>query len=419
VKDPYNGDPEQDVQWLATYLYHRFYRLPEGVKVMLQKGTNKLDGNRHFQPISARLAVFERHETVDTPGGVKVHFIYDAPYEKESGLSHNKSISGAIASAVSTCAVIYKDEMYDVRKGKNWTFDAPIFGIPFGAKHISIHIELPATAPVVPDGYRQFLRQTQGEQPHVEASYFADLVREHRPQWLIELIQSFAPDSASSDDIRSELQKLLNQLRVKRLSPRVTTAGITNVSSGPGAASDIERGTGGEGREASDRPRQRPNDLSLVPTGAKRAEMFKNLERAPEIIPLFDEAEIEEKGLKGRAGRYFMPAGQLFVNMRYPAIDEMRSQLEAEYASTKDSDTMRALVKQLAEQTMIMRIGRTVVYALAKQLNKEWDQKALDIASSPESLSMAADDYHDSLQNIRRAVGKALRMNRESTEVAA
>lgn len=38
AKDPYNGDPDQDTQWLATYLYHRFYRLPDGVKVLLFRG---------------------------------------------------------------------------------------------------------------------------------------------------------------------------------------------------------------------------------------------------------------------------------------------------------------------------------------------------------------------------------------------
>jgi hypothetical protein len=55
VRDPYNGNPEQDAQWLATYLYHRFYRLPDGVKVILLKGTNKLGNNRQFLPITARL----------------------------------------------------------------------------------------------------------------------------------------------------------------------------------------------------------------------------------------------------------------------------------------------------------------------------------------------------------------------------
>jgi hypothetical protein len=184
----------------------------------------------------------------------------------------------------------------------------------------------------------------------------------------------------------------LNHLRVKRVSPRISPTGGINVTSGAGAASDAQHGASDGAGGERDNSRQRPTDLAMLPTGAKRAEMFRNLERAPEIIPLFDENQIEEKGLKGRAARYIMTAGQLFVNMRYPAIDEMRTQLEAEYADTRDSETMRSLVKQLAEQTMIVRIGRTVVYALAKQLNKEWDQKALDTASSPESLSMAADD---------------------------
>jgi hypothetical protein len=64
---------------------------------------------------------------------------------------------------------------------------------------------------------------------------------------------------------------------------------------------------------------------------------------------------------------------------------------------------MRTLVKQHAERTIILGVGRTVVYALAKQLNKEWDQKAIDVAFSPESLSMEADDFADALQNIRPA----------------
>lgn len=411
VKDPYNGDPTQDAQWLATYLYHRFYRLPEGVKVTLLKGTNKLDGNRQFEPIPARLRYFDKSETVPLPSGIKIHYLYDAPY---GGTSHNRSISGAIASAVSTCAVIYKDEMYDLRKGRAWTFSAPVFGIPFGAKHISVHIELPANSPVVPDAYRQFLRHSGGEQENVEADLFSDLVQQNRPQWLIDLIHSFAPDSRSSDDIRDELQRLLNDLRVRRVSPRTAPQGATTVNPGTGAAAEITHGSGsGNGGSTG---RSRPTDLSVLPSGAKRAEMFKNLERAPEIIPLATEEEIDEKGLKGRAARYVMEAGQLFVNMLYPAIGDMRGQLEAEYAGSADLELMRALVQKQAEVTMIMRIGRTVVYALAKQLNKEWDQKALDTAWSPESLSMAADDFSDSMQNVRRGISKALRVSAAEVE---
>jgi hypothetical protein len=306
--------------------------------------------------------------------------------------------------------------MYDLKKGRQWTFDAPVFGVPFGAKHISIHIELPDDFAVVPEAYRQFLQYTGGEQLRLQASDFAELVRDNRPDWLIELIHSFAPDSRTSDQIRDELQRLLNQLRVRRVSPKVTAQGGTNVAEGAGAASDGARGvgagTGGAG------PRPKPTDLSVVPTGAKRAEMFKNLERAPEIIPLNTEEEIDEKGLKGRAARYVMEAGQLFVNMQYPAINEMRAQLEAEYAGTNDVEMMRSLAQQHAQDSMILRVGRTVVYALAKQLNKEWDQKALETASSPESLSMAADNFGDAMQNIRRAIGKALRTPRVEIDAA-
>jgi hypothetical protein len=109
-----------------------------------------------------------------------------------------------------------------------------------------------------------------------------------------------------------------------------------------------------------------------------------------------------------------MEPNQLFINMNYPSIAEIRSILEAEYADAPDPEVMRSLAKQHAERTIILRVGRTVVYALSKQLSKEWDQKALEVASSPESLSMAADDFTDALQNVRRDIGRKLRTSKNS-----
>lgn len=197
------------------------------------------------------------------------------------------------------------------------------------------------------------------------------------------------------------------------MSPRVVVDGSTTVAPGAGAAAAVLRGLGNGSN--GDQSRKVPADLAIIPTGAKRAEFYKNLERAPEIIPLVEDEDIEEKGLKGRAARFVMEAGQLFVNMQYPAINEMRAQLETEYAAA-DPEMIRMLSKQHAERTMILRVGRTVVYALAKQLNKEWDQRALDTASSPESLSMAADDFTDALQNVRRDIGRKLRTPRVAVE---
>jgi hypothetical protein len=415
VKNPFDGDPEVDAQWIATYLYHRFYRLPDGVQIRLNKGTNKLDGNRSFFPIPDRLKFFERYETVETGAGRKIHYLYDGQYIGSSGpTSHGKSVSGAIASAVSTCAVVYRDEMYALLKGREWTLAAPLFGIPFGSRYISVHVELPADAALIPDGYRQFLRYSAGEQEHVEADDFADEVRDHMPEWLRLVIKSFAPDSQSSDEVRNELQKLLTELRVKRNSPKVQPSGSVEVSSGTGQGSDSgsQGGRNGQTKGRTDKP----TDLSILPKGAKKADIFRNIERAPEIIELRNDAEIEEKELRGRAARFYIEASQLFVNMTYPAISEMVELLTTEYASAGDPELVRSLAVQHAERTMLIRVGRTVVYALAKQLNREWDLEAVNRASSPESLSMAADDFADSMQNVRRAIGKTLRPPRGSSD---
>ena len=420
VRDPYDGDPEQDAQWIATNLYHRLYRLPGGVRVVLKKGTNKLDGNRQFEPIPARLEKhFEKYETVDLPAGIKIHYLYDAPYDKAPG--HNRSISGAIASAVSTSAVVFKDEMYDLSKGRAWTQNAPAFGITFGARHISVHVELPDYAGVISEGYRQFLRYSTGEQNQVSTKDFAELVRDHRPAWLLQIIRAYAPESPSSEDIRDELQKLLDDLQVQRQSPRVVTGGTILAAPGKGPGAD-QGGPGGGtqgGGGGAEKAGHKPTDLSAMPQGAKRAEMFVNMERAPEIIPLYSDTDIEEKGVKGRAARYYVDTGQLFINMQYPAVAKMKSILEDEYASAADLDAMRMLVAQSVERSIMLRVGRAVVHALAKQLMKEWDSHDVEKALSPECLSVAADDYHDSLQNARRALGARLRPSRTEAEAEA
>jgi hypothetical protein len=157
--------------------------------------------------------------------------------------------------------------------------------------------------------------------------------------------------------------------------------------------------------------------LSVVPTGARRADIWHNRERAPVIIPLRTEAEIEEKQIKERAGRYYENC-QLFVNMLYPAIQSMKEQLEKEYSDTIDIEHVRNIAQQLAEESIMLRIGRAVVFALAKQENKEWNSEAVSKALAPESLSVAADDFHDALQTARRKMSVKFRTVSSPTVVA-
>lgn len=404
VADPYDSDPKQDRQWITTYLYHRFYNLPVGVEIYLHEGTHPRDGRRQFKPIPERAEAFGRVGVVDVGEGVRLHYLYDPPYQ-DGG--HNKSISGSLTSSVSTAAIVFRGEMYDVRKGRKWAADAPAFGIPFGARHISVHIELPNNFPVRHEPYRRFVQLVSGDQRQVMVEDFAELVFRNRPEWLIEIINSLAPkSSASTDDLRKELQDLLNELRVKTKSPREMEDGLLLVDEGGARGARPERKEGSAG-DSSKTPIS-PTDLIFNPAGAKRANISKNLEQAPEIIPLRDEEEVAEKGITGKAARYVRETNQLFVNLTYSAVGAAQDHLGLRYATYEEPEIVRELARQWSERLVMGRVGYAVVYAQAKQLIREWTSDDVKKALEPESLSLAADGWRDAVSTAYRSISRRL-----------
>lgn len=404
VADPYAGDPKQDRQWITTYLYHRFYRLPPGVEIYLHEGTHPRDGRRQFKPIPERADAFERVEAVDVGEGVRIHYLYDPAYQ-DGG--HNKSISGSLTSSLSTCAIIFRGEMYDVRKGRKWAADAPAFGIPFGARHISIHVELPDTFSVRHEPYRRFIQLASADQRQIVVEDFAEIVFRSRPDWLIDIINSLAPkSSASTDDLRKELQDLLNELRVRSDSPRENKDGIHLVEDGGarGARPDQRDSSGGD----SGKIPTNPTDLIFNPAGAKRASISRNLEQAPEIIALRDEEEVAEKGITGKAARYVRETNQLFVNLTYSAVGAVQDHLRLRYATYDDTEIVRELARQWSERLIMGRVGYAVVYAQAKQLIREWTSEDVKKALEPESLSLAADGWRDAVTTAYRSISRRL-----------
>lgn len=405
VADPYDGDPLQDRQWITTYLYHRFYSLPEGVEVFLHEGTHPRDGRRQFKPIPQRADAFGRVEAVDVGEGVHVHYYYDPPYQ-DGG--HNKSISGSLTSSVSTAALVFRGEMFDLRKARKWAADAPAFGIPFGARHISVHVELPNNFPVRHEPYRRFVQLTSADQRQVIVEDFAELVFRNRPAWVVEIINSLAPKaSASTDDLRKELQDLLNELRVKTKSPREAETGLHLVEEGGarGARPEHKEGSGGD---SSSRPPVSPTDLIFNPAGAKRANISKNLEQAPEIIPLREEVDVADKGITGKAARYVRETNTLFVNLTYSAVGAAQDHLGLRYATYEELEIVRVLARQWSERLVMGRVGYAVIYAQAKQLIREWTSDDVKKALEPESLSLAADGWRDAVSTAYRSISRRL-----------
>lgn len=59
-----------------------------------------------------------------------------------------------------------------------------------------------------------------------------------------------------------------------------------------------------------------------------------------------------------------------------------------------------------AKRTMAFRVGKATCFALAKKLLDDWSQDDLEKATSPESLSMAADDYRQSIGDGKKWIKK-------------
>jgi hypothetical protein len=398
--------------YVANTLYRRFYRLPEGVKVKLDACYHRLDGTRNFLPIGQRYDRFERHETVRIPElNIKIHFLHDPPVGDRSGL--RASSRGALSSTTTTCSLVHKDEMYSVVTGKEWSAEAPRFGIPFGSKELCVHIEL-ADDDARPTQYRERLISKQAGDDILPKD-FALEVRERMPEWVKEVIRNASPRQTEDyKDIQKELQALLNKYKVKVLGRRLNPVGEPSAD-GKGQVQDVWPNGSPRGVIVDGPVYTKPRTRRLVheaPEGATTTSLYEVYEKPPQIVMLETQEAVDEKKLKGRAAEFFIETGTLFINGLYEAVDRTISDIEPEFAGQGDPESIRTLVTNAARRAMAFRVGKATVFALAKRLNEDWGESAMQAALTKESLSIAADNYEESLSVVRRRVREGLKVER-------
>jgi hypothetical protein len=313
--------------------------------------------------------------------------------------------------------IVYKDEIYDIAWHQNWLQLGPVYGIPFCGRNISIFVEFPSDYPVLPDGYRQFVRWRDGMQGQVFLRHFATQIHVNRPAWLIELIQQNAPDSTVSEEITASLERLLRELRVPRRMREVTAPARPLQKASP----EEVTAAGSETAPAHDR-----EDGDAPPPAPPRAE--SELERndetpstaeyepAPQIIMLRCEAETHARGVAERGARYYPETHQLFVNCLYPAVGAMQSTLEREFGWAEDQEAVRHNAQRSAEQSMVERVGRMLVFALSK--HGKWADWEMNHSLSTQALTLSADDYHQSLPAARAGLRAALRLRQLASPAA-
>ncbi|MFW8604161.1 hypothetical protein [Rhizobium beringeri] len=423
IAEPIGRGIRVDRSYVPTQIFRRFAEFKPGVKVTLDVSLTKGGGKdetgktRTLKTLQEVVPLLPNAEAVTcSETGIKVQYIHDP---KHANYSHSLSaLNNPATSSTSFCALVHKGERYDFRTGKKWSAVAPNYGIPFGSTVLTVEIYIPDEE-ALPNQYRDALTTVEERNP-VTTDDYATKVREMMPEWVKDVIrEAHPPRDENLDDLQRDLQKLLDEFRlptatfVKSIKAPDRTddsdVGLDEARSAPVDPIDDEedrflRGERSSGRRATDKK------VRKAPEGAKLSKESQALERAPTIEILDDPAEIDEKQMKGRAGRYYKDAQTLFINGLYSAVDRMTAELELHFAGQTEGEELRKIILKAAQRSMAFRVGKATCFAISKRLVDGWSIEDLDRATSPESLSLAADDYRQSMSAARKWIGAELKV---------
>lgn len=65
-----------------------------------------------------------------------------------------------------------------------------------------------------------------------------------------------------------------------------------------------------------------------------------------------------------------------------------------------------------ARNAMAFRVGKATVFALAKRANQDWTESDMMAALTKESFSIAADNYEESINQVRRVIRDGIKMTK-------
>ena len=429
VAEPISVGVPVDRSFIATSIYRRFTEFSPGVQVKIDVAMTKGGGKdetgrfrllRTLEDVLDKLPIHE--DVVDSTTGITIRYIHDPKHE---GSSHSLSARANAATGSTTfCALVYKGERYDFRTQKVWSSVAPVFGIPFGSKVLTVEIRLPDNT-VYPSQCRDSLT-SRHDRSLLTADHYAYLVRELMPNWVKDVIRSESPDGADDlNDLQSDLQALLDELRVPtNVIKRAPVDGTRSERNQAGVAEpepskieseqDEEKVFGLVPPLMRTEPKASKSRVRFAPEGATASKLTRALERAPEVKILTDNDEVADRGLKGRAAKFYSEVQTLFVNGQYSVVAKMAAELANEFTDAEDPDEARAIAVQAAQRTLAYRVGKATCFALAKRLLDDWSTEDMERATSPESLSMAADDYRQSLAPGRRWIKDRVRLAKVS-----
>ncbi len=426
VQWPVGRDKKVERSYVTAQIFRRFATFLPGVEVRVDVAMTRSGGKgetgkeRPLKLLSDVIPILPKAEKVTCPKtGVTVQYIHDPRYQSQT-MSARKNPT---TPSTTFCALVHKGERYDFKTKQSWSVAAPNFGIPFGSKVLTVEIILPDDH-ALPNQYRTGLTRP-GDKSDLSTIDYAATVRELMPEWVREVIRQASPRSDETlEDIHADLQKLFDELKVPTTAFAPDKTSPDRIESADEGARDSEKADADSPDEEDDSDDSEKNSpdtdhktrrakekrAKKAENGKRRAKEKRVRERPPDIDILDTDEQVKAKEIMGRAGVYYKKPHRLFVNGLYSAVYRMEAELHHDFAGQgDDSEALREIILKTARNFAALRVGKAVVYALSKRLVEDWTDEDVDKATTPESLSMAADDYRQSMNKARKRIKDELK----------
>jgi hypothetical protein len=395
--------------WLMRLINTRFYRFAEGVVVRHANLTTGQPENRNAYGLEELTRNHsERHEDVSASdprfGSVVIRYCkLRGSYGGDDAEGHRRAKTMeayGVGSRGDHICLVWKCECYDMHT--SWSRISGAFGVTFGSSNVAVQILLPDTAPVKNNTYRDLLIDREGDHQPVQVEEFAELVHQHRPQWLKDYIEQEARKNANHANVMERLKSFLDNF--KTVPDR--RAEVEPGSNEQGELPHRPCGPGGSAGPGGQHPHDPTSRLHRPAQGRRLPSQRCGI---PSVSFASDPAILEE--MSGRAAMYRREENAVLLN---PHHFKYQEDLEKVYADAGPNAERQALAKQLFDEEYCFNAGKIVIVAWLFRGKAEWDDRQWE-----ESLGMGALTFRladpDALDEARRR----LRQRLNSRKIAA
>lgn len=416
TKYPYDPDHDKTNAWLINEVYQRYYNIPKNLELRLFVGHSKgsdismkfrtireyvQDAKKKYPDGIIEEEVIDKHDS-----GIKIWYLFDGPYSGSSKGDNKGKPNTTIGNPATTgsfSGLVFKNEIYDVCKEIKWKKVAGMLGVLYGAKHLRIFVELPDTAKVLPDQYRQKIQKPDAEKSEIGMLDYAYEIRENMPEWFKNKIKEFAPTSVNSEELHKRAQDLLDKLLVKQTSDKNTVSQIGLPKKNKSTATGIG-------------PLHRP-PAKKTPSMAGAGKQFEVPMNVPNFEWIRTPDDLESASavnLKHRAAEY-VEDNAIYINCMYDIIDETVENLIAEYQDRDEIlfEKIKEEAKSIAANEMAWLVVKAVVYAMAKKRKTGYDQEDIEKALHPVSLTTHADNLVNNLEDCTKQLKEKIKQIEE------